>query len=104
MQVGFGKHDMPWHNKTSRKTDGKGNKPCRYTYSYIDIAKNMKILFTKQYIVGKVVNKNVEDGIGTATGKVSEGLCRYNTSERLMEKIYYSYYYMSGFRKQVLQS
>lgn len=49
-----------------------------------------------QYIVKTdEIDHGIENGIGTAAGKVAEGLLLDEALEGLMKKIYDPYYYMS---------
>ncbi len=87
---------MPRHNKARRETNGKCNDPRRYFGSNIDAAKQVGHLFMEQKVDGKIFDKDVENSVRTAAGKIPECLRRYPAGKRPVAKVYDTYYDMSG--------
>ena len=100
MQVRFREHNMPRHNKTSRKADGKCHDPGNYFRRDGHASKYVYRQPVQYMIECDRLNNNIEHGIRPAAGKVPEGLRRYPTGKRPVAKINDTYYDMSGCCKQ----
>lgn len=64
------------------------------------MAINMKILFVQDKIISEIVNKDVQNSISAATGKVTECLGRDPTGKRTMDIVNCPDYDMSDKPKQ----
>ncbi len=100
MQVRFREHNMPRHNKTRRKADGKCHYPGHHFRRDGHTPKQVYRQPVQYMIKGDRLNNNIEHGIRPAAGKVPEGLRRYPTGKRPVAKINDTYYDMSGCCKQ----
>ncbi len=103
VQVRFGENNMPRHDKTSGKSDGKGKRPGaqfgRNGYTVIN-----RYRMPMQYMVECYrLEENVQYRIGPSAGQVPECLCRYQVNERPVKKINDSYYDMSRSAQQIVK-
>jgi hypothetical protein len=103
MQIGLGENDMPGHNETDWEADSKCYHPGAHFRGNLEATIYMGYLFMKYEIDGNVLHKNVQHGIRSATGEITESLSGYPTGEWPMKEINNSYYDMSGYPKQVFK-
>ncbi len=95
MQVGLRKHNMPGQNESGREADTECNNPSTYLGCDIPVTNNMKPLLVHNVCEGNTFEDDIQYGVGTATGKVSECLSRYHFGKGPVKEINNTYDDMS---------